>query len=52
MYGTIPVDLRTPKPAEIEQEYPQLEMGGFWRTPNCTAKHRLAVIDPCRFFGK
>ncbi|XP_068229674.1 beta-1,4-N-acetylgalactosaminyltransferase bre-4-like [Palaemon carinicauda] len=40
---------RSAKPLEQqEKEHPELEPGGHYRPPNCTARHRVAIIIPYR----
>ena len=49
LHGRFPVQVSDiPSMADMMTMFPQLEPGGRWRPPNCTARHRVAVIVPYR----
>ncbi|XP_059089205.1 beta-1,4-N-acetylgalactosaminyltransferase bre-4-like isoform X1 [Tigriopus californicus] len=50
LHGPVKVNVRQ-VPAtmsEIEQLYPHLQPGGRYKPPNCTSRHRVAIIVPFR----
>ena len=32
----------------VEKRYPEVQRGGFYSPPNCTARHKVAIIVPYR----
>lgn len=32
----------------VEKKYPEIQRGGIYIPPNCTARHRVAIIVPYR----
>ncbi|KAH9638926.1 hypothetical protein HF086_013825 [Spodoptera exigua] len=34
--------------ATIEKKYPEVQFGGRYSPPNCTARHKVAIIVPFR----
>ncbi|XP_045451475.1 beta-1,4-N-acetylgalactosaminyltransferase bre-4-like [Melitaea cinxia] len=33
---------------EVEKKYPEVQRGGFYAPPNCSARHKVAIIVPYR----
>ena len=34
--------------SELEKLFPELELGGRYRPPHCTSRHKVAIIVPFR----
>ena len=39
---------QVPEMSELEKLFPELELGGRYRPPHCTSRHRVAIIVPFR----
>lgn len=39
---------QVPEMSELEKLFPELELGGRYRPPHCTSRHKVAIIVPFR----
>ena len=39
---------QVPEMSELEKLFPEVELGGRYRPPHCTSRHRVALIVPFR----
>ena len=39
---------QVPEMSELEKLFPEVELGGRYRPPHCTSRHRVAIIVPFR----
>ncbi|PZC76447.1 hypothetical protein B5X24_HaOG204686 [Helicoverpa armigera] len=46
--GPIPADKNDLELDVVEKRYPEVQWGGRYTPPNCTAKHKVAIIVPYR----
>ncbi|XP_075980207.1 beta-1,4-N-acetylgalactosaminyltransferase bre-4-like [Anticarsia gemmatalis] len=46
--GPIPVNKTELELDFVEKKYPEIEYGGRYKPPNCTARHKVAIIVPYR----
>ncbi|CAH2092733.1 unnamed protein product [Euphydryas editha] len=46
--GPIPVNKTEIELDFVEKKYPEVQSGGFYAPPNCTARHKVAIIVPYR----
>ncbi|KAL4710869.1 hypothetical protein ACJJTC_002499 [Scirpophaga incertulas] len=46
--GPVPVNKTDMELDIVEKEYPEIQLGGRYAPPNCTARHRVAIIVPFR----
>ena len=47
-FSVVSTPEQVPEMSELEKLFPELELGGRYRPPHCTSRHRVAIIVPFR----
>ncbi|CAH0400790.1 unnamed protein product [Chilo suppressalis] len=47
-FGPVPVNKTEVELDWVEKLYPEIQLGGMYTPPNCTARHKVAIIIPFR----
>lgn len=47
--GPVPVNKTELELDFVENKYPEIQWGGRYIPPNCTARHKVAIIVPYRY---
>lgn len=47
--GPVPANTTDMELDDVEKKFPEVQWGGRYTPPNCTAKHKVAIIVPYRY---